>query len=392
MTKEFLGYERPDGQVGVRNHLLVMATCDCAYQEALKIANSVPGAVAVTQWNGCGNDPMVANQMIGIANNPNIGATLLVGHGCETITVEVLGRGIEKSGKPLADVVSQEGGTIKTIAKGTRMLRNMAREISNKKRKTFEISDLILSLECAGSDATSGLAANPAVGNSVDRLIDAGGTAIFSEPLEMTGTEHILSRRAVNEEVATKIYNLVYSAEKWAKARGVSSRFMSKGNIEGGLSTIEEKSLGAILKGGTRAIRGVLENSRLKLEKPTQSGLYIQDGTGWDVPSITHMLAVGAQITIFTTGCGATPGHAIAPVIKVTGNPTTYSKMEDNIDVNAGKIIEGEAGITEVGKEIFDMVVRVASGERTKAEILGYNDFVIWRRDPVAERLIQNWS
>ena len=390
MPMEFLGYERPDGQVGVRNHLLVMATCDCAYQEALKIADAIPGTVAVTQWCGCGNDPMVANQMVGIANNPNIGATLLVGHGCETITVDVLSLGIEKSGKPLADVVSQrDGGTIKTIEKGTRMLRNMAVELSNEKRKSFSITKLIVAIECGGSDATSGLAANPAVGNAVDRLIDAGGTVIFSEPLEMTGTEHILARRAVNKEVEKKIYDMIYGAEKRAKASGVSSRFMSKGNIDGGLSTIEEKSLGAIFKGGTRPIQGVLENSRLKLEKPTKPGLYLQDGTGWDVASITHMLAVGAQIAVFTTGRGATTGHAIAPVIKVTGNSITYSKMEDNIEVNAGKIIEGKAGITEMGKDIFDMIVRVASGEKTKTEILGYNDFVVWRRDPVAERLIQ---
>jgi len=390
MAIEFLGYERPDGQVGVRNHLLVMATCDCSYQEAGKIAEAIPGAVAVTQWHGCGNDPMVANQMIGIANNPNVGATLLVGHGCETITVDVLGQGIEKSGKPLAEVVSQrDGGTIKTIEKGTRILRDMAAELSKQKRKTFDISNLIVAVECGGSDATSGLAANPAVGNAVDMLIDAGGTAIFSEPLEMTGTEHILARRAVNEEVARRIYDMIYGAEKWAKARGIPSRFMSKGNIDGGLSTIEEKSLGAILKGGTRPIQGVLENSRKRLERPTKPGLYLQDGTGWDVASITHMLAVGAQIAVFTTGRGATTGHAIAPVIKVTGNPITYSNMEDNIEVNAGRIIEGKASITEVGKEIFDMIVRVASGERTKTEILGYKDFVIWRTDPVAEHLIQ---
>ena len=390
MPMKFQGYERPDGQVGVRNHLLVMATCDCAYQEALKIADAIPDSIAITQWCGCGNDSMVANQMIGIANNPNIGATLLVGHGCETITVDVLGQGIEKSGKPLANVVSQrDGGTIKTIEKGTRILRNMAVELSKQKRKSSNIKKLIIAIECGGSDATSGLAANPAVGNAVDRLIDAGGTAIFSEPLEMTGTEHILARRAINKEVEKKIYDVIYGAEKWAKASGVSSRFMSKGNIDGGLSTIEEKSLGAIFKGGTRPIQGVLENSRLKLEKPTKPGLYLQDGTGWDVASITHMLAVGAQIAVFTTGRGATTGHAIAPVIKVTGNPITYSQMEDNIEVNAGKIIEGKAGITEVGKEIFDMIIRVASGEKTKTEILGYNDFVVWRRDRVAERLIQ---
>lgn len=177
------------------------------------------------------------------------------------------------------------------------------------------------------------------------------------------------------------MYNLIYDKEKWAKASGISSRYMSKGNIDGGLTTIEEKSLGAIQKGGTRPIQGVLENSRRMLEKPTKAGLYLQDGTSWDVPSITHMVAIGAQIAIFTTGKGAIMGHAIVPVIKVTGNPITYVNMVDNMDVNAGSIIEGKAGITDVGKEIFDMIIRVASGEMTKAEILGYNDFLIWRKE-----------
>lgn len=391
MVKEFLGYERPDGQVGVRNHLLVMATIQCSYQEAIRIADAIPGAIAVTQMYECFYDPMVANQMIGIANNPNVGATLLVGHGCETITVDVLERGIEKSEKLFANVVVQrDGGSTKTIEKGTEILRDMAVELSKQRRKPFDVNKLKVAVECGGSDATSGLVANPAVGNTVDRLIDMGGTAIFSEPLEMTGTEHILARRAVNEKVAKKVYDLINNAKKWAKVQGISSRHMSKGNIDGGLSTIEEKSLGAILKGGTRPIQGVLENSRNRLEKPTKPGLYLQDGTGFDIASITHMVAVGAQIALFTTGKGATPGNAIAPVIKVTGNPTTYSKMEDNMDVNAGKIVEGKAGITEVGKEIFDLIVRVASGEKTKAEILNFTDFKIWRIDPVAENLMQS--
>ncbi|MCK4952955.1 UxaA family hydrolase [Candidatus Bathyarchaeota archaeon] len=390
MATEFLGYERPDGQVGLRNHLLVMATCDCSHQEAIKIATAIPSAVAVTQWYGCRNDPLVASQMIGIANNPNVGATLLVGHGCESITVDILGQGIDKTKKALANVVSQrDGGTIKTIEKGIRILRDMATDLSKEKMKSFDITNLIVAVECGGSDATSGLAANPAVGNAIDKLIDAGGTAIFSEPIEMTGTEHILARRAVNKGVASKIYALVHNSEKWAKARGIPSRFMSKGNLDGGLSTIEEKSLGAILKGGTRSIQGVLENSRNRLEHPAKPGLYLQDGTGWDVPSVTHMLAIGAQIVLFTTGRGATTGHAIAPVIKVTGNPITFSNMEDNIDVNAGRIIEGKAGITAVGEEIFNLMVRVASGEKTKTEMMGYNDFVIWRSDPVADHLIQ---
>lgn len=387
---EFLGYERPDGQVGVRNRLLVMATCDCSYQEAKRIANSFSDAVAVTQWYGCRYDPMLANQMVGLANNPNVGATLLVGHGCESLTVDNLMEPISKSGKLLAEVVCQrDGGSLQTIEKGVQLLRDMAAELSKQNRHTFTVSDLIVAVECGGSDATSGLAANPVAGHVVDRLVDAGGTVVFSEPLEMIGTEHILARRAVNQMVAQKIYAMIAQTEKWARASGIPSRHMSQGNIDGGLSTIEEKSLGAILKGGTRAIQGVLENNRAKLERPTTPGLYIQDGIGWDVPSITHMLAIGAQIVLFTTGRGATTGHALAPVIKITGNPNTYRNLKDNIDINAGKIIDGHAGITEVGTEVFELLLRVASGETTKAEALGYDDFVMWRPDPVGENLIR---
>jgi altronate dehydratase large subunit len=333
---------------------------------------------------------MLVNQMVGLANNPNVGATLLVGHGCESLTIDNLMKPISKSGKLLAEVVCQrDGGSIKTIEKGVRLLRGMATDLSKQNRHTFDVSDLIIAVECGGSDATSGLAANPVVGNVVDRLVDAGGTALFSEPLEMIGTEHILARRAINAKVAQKISAMIIQTEKWARASGVSSRHMSKGNIDGGLSTIEEKSLGAILKGGTRAIQGVLENNRTKLERPTTPGLYLQDGIGWDVPSITHMLAIGAQIVLFTTGRGATTGHALAPVIKITGNASTYRNMQDNIDVNAGRIIEGQAGITEIGNEVFELMFRVASGEKTKAEALGYDDFVIWRTDPVGENLIR---
>jgi altronate dehydratase large subunit len=387
---EFLGYERPDGQVGIRNRLLVMATCDCSYQEAKRIADSFSDAVAITQWYGCRHDPMLMHQMIGLATNPNVGATLLVGHGCESITVDSLMQPISQSGKPLANVVCQrDGGSIKTVEKGVRLLRGMAAELSKQNRHAFGISDLTVAVECGGSDATSGLAANPVAGHVIDQLIDTGGTAIFSEPLEMVGTEHILARRAVNPQVAQKIYTMIRQTEKWARASGIPSRHMSQGNIDGGLSTIEEKSLGAILKGGTRAIQDVLENNRAKLERPTTPGLYIQNGIGWDVPSITHMLAIGAQIVLFTTGRGATTGHALAPVIKITGNPRTYRNMKDNIDINAGKIIEGHAGITEVATEVCELMLRVASGEHTKAEALGYDDFVMWRPDPVGVNLVR---
>jgi len=389
MKNEFMGYPRSNGTVGVRNKLLVIAPTDCSYQEAIRIAGHFPDAVAITQYYGCRRDAMLENQLVGIAGNPNVAAILIVGLGCETIHAEVLVPAIEQEGKPVKSLNIQEvGGTLKAIDQGKILLNAMTKDVSRVARKSFDISNLTMAVECGGSDATSGLAANPAVGVTVDKMLDAGGTVIFSEPLEMVGAQDMLAKRAASEEVASKIHGLIQRAEKWAKASGVPSRSMSKGNIDGGLSTIEEKSLGAILKGGTREIVGVLENSRRAFEKPEKPGLYLQDGTQFDVPSITHMVAAGAQVVIFTTGRGSTTGHAIAPVLKITGNPQTYANMNDTMDINAGRIIENQSSIFEIGSEIFDSVLRIASGEKTKAEELGYYDFSLWRTDPVADNLL----
>jgi altronate dehydratase large subunit len=391
---QFWGYERPDGRVGVRNLLLVMATCDCAYEEAKRIAAAVPGATAVGQYYGCGADPMIVRQMAGIANHPNVGATLLVGLGCETISVDLLAAGIQSgdkpAGKPLADVVIQrDGGSLKAIELGTRILRGMASQISGQQRQLYPASRLFVALQCGGSDGTSGIAANPAVGVAADRLVDAGARVVFSETGEMTGTAHLLARRAVDEDVARRIHRIVEDNVRRTKAAGGDGRSLPQGNHDGGLTTIEEKSLGSIRKGGTRPIQGVLENSPERMERPAGPGLYIQDGTGWDVASITHMAALGAQIAIFTTGRGSTTGHAIVPVIKVTGTPATYENMRDNMDVNAGRIVEGQAGIVEIGDEIWRLVLDVASGTMTKPEALGFQDFQIYRRSRVVENLLK---
>ena len=386
---EFNGFERPDGAVGVRNHLLVLAPIDCSFEPAKRIAAQVEGAVAVTQRHGCGLDEMVANTLIGVGCNPNVAGVLLVGLGCETLTSEFLAEGIEKTGKPVEIVICQrDGGTLKTIEKGTRILQQMAQEVAVLRREPFPLSKLTLAVECGGSDATSGLAANPATGVAADILIDEGGAVIFSEPQEMTGTQHVLARRAVNDEVAKEIHGMISRQERRMKAMGIDSRFMSKGNIDGGLTTIEEKSLGAIRKGGTRPIEGVLENSGRRLQRPTHGGLWLQDGTGWDIPSVTHMVAAGAQVVAFTTGRGSTIGHAIAPVLKITGNPETYTCMVDNMDLNASTILDGSESLRAVGERIFKAIVEVASGWKTKAEALGYQDFVVFSRNWIAERLL----
>jgi altronate dehydratase large subunit len=386
---EFYGFERSDGAVGVRNHLLVMAPMDCSIEPARKIAAQVEGAVAVTQHHGCRNDPMVANALIGSGRNPNVAGLLLVGLGCESITCEVVAEGIRPTGKPVESlVIQEEGGTLRTQEKGVKILEKMAREVAELEREPFPLSELTLAVECGGSDATSGLAANPAVGVAADMLIDEGGTVMFGETQEMTGTEHVLARRAVDEDVAKAIYAMIERQEARMRGMGVDSRYMSKGNVDGGLTTIEEKSLGAIRKGGTRPIQGVLRNDREALDVPSRPGLWLQDGTGWDVPSVTHMVAAGAQVVAFTSGRGSTTGHAIAPVLKVTGNSTTYRNLVDNIDINAGTILDGSESLRSVGSRIFEAVVETASGRLTKAEALGYGEFIVYQTSRVAERLL----
>lgn len=388
MTR-FMGYQRPDGGVGVRNHLLVLAPIDCSFEPAKKIATQVDGAVAVTQYHGCGADPVIVNNLVGTALNPNVAAVLVLGLGCESLTVDMVADAVRPSGKPVETlVIQQEGGTLKTQEKALRILQHWAQEVAQYKPEPFPLSKLTLAVECGGSDATSGLAANPAVGVACDKLIDEGGAVIFSEPQEMIGTQHILARRAVNKQVADDIYRMIGQDEERLKAIGVDSRWMSAGNIDGGLTTIEEKSLGAIRKGGTRTIQGVLQNNWERFDRPTRPGLWLQDGTGWDVPSVTHMVAAGAQVVCFTSGQGSTTGHAIAPVIKITGNPVTYRQMEDNMDINAGTILDGSESLNSVGQRIYNTIVETANGKKTKAEALGYRDYIVFCRSRAAEHML----
>jgi altronate dehydratase large subunit len=355
------------------------------------VANQVEGAVAITQYHGCGNNPMVINTLVGAGKNPNVAGILLFGLGCESLTNDILLEHLGSEGKPIESLVIQEdGGTISTIGKGVRILQNMAQKVGQLKPKPFPVSNLILAVECGGSDATSGIAANPAVGKAADMLIDEGGTVIFSETQEMIGTQHILARRAVDNKVAEDIHRMIDQEEKRLNSMGVDSRFMSKGNVDGGLTTLEEKSLGAVQKGGTRPIQGILHHDFSTFDVPTKSGLWLQDGTGWDVPSITHMVSAGAQVVCFTSGRGSTTGHAIAPVIKITGNSETYGNLRDNIDINAGTILDGSESLNSVGERIYKAIIQVASGEKTKAEALGFKDFVVFTRDRVAERLLDH--
>lgn len=380
--QKLYGYRRPDGQVGVRNHLLIVPASVCATHVAQSIADKVNGAVSIPNQQGCcelGPDFDVTHRvLVGFGKNPNVGAALVIGLGCEGISTRAVADEIAESGKRVEYLVIQENeGTINTESKGVRVAREMASELSLIQKEEIDISEIMMAVECGGSDTTSGLAANPSVGYVSDKLIDSGGTVILSETTEFIGAEHLLAERAVTPEVADDIIRIVKGIEDKAKGIGVDLRDgqPTPGNIQGGLTTIEEKSLGCIYKGGSRPIQGVKDYGEIVDGK----GLYIMDTPGQDIESITGMLAGGASVVIFTTGRGTPTGSPIAPVIKVIGNGDNYLKMKDNIDINAGHIMDGTETVPEVGERIFEEMLEVINGKYTKAESLNHREFGIYK-------------
>jgi len=379
------GYVRPDGSVGIRNHVLVMSSVVCANEVATSIANSVFGATYVVHNEGCGqlgaDYEQTFRTLVGFGRNPNVASVLVVGLGCEKLDPKALAEKISTSGKKVEVlVIQEEGGTISAKERGIKIAEGLSSEASRMKRELVDLSSIVLALECGGSDATSGIAANPAMGFVSDYVVEAGGTSILSETPEFIGAEHILANRAVNEEVKRKIYEIVNKAERSALVMGVDLRGTqpTRGNIEGGITTIEEKSLGCIYKAGKSPIQGVVDYA----EPPRGKGLWIMDTPGHDVQSITGMVAGGAQVVLFSTGRGTPVGCPIAPVIKITGNPVTYERMKDNIDINAGTIILGLESVKEVGLRILNELFSVINGKMTKAEALGHKEFAITRIGP----------
>lgn len=375
-------YLRKNNQVGIRNHLLILPTSICAAQTAVKIAQNIKGAVAIPHQHGCcqlGPDQdQTVRTLIGIGKNPNVGAVLVVGLGCEGAEPDKVKEKIKESGKPVRKIIIQEeGGTLNTIAVGTRIARELASVLLRMRREPVNLSKLVLGIECGGTDATSGIAANPAVGGVSDKLIAAGGAAMLSETTELIGAEHLLAARAVNDLVKNKILSIVNKTEKRALDSGVDLRGNqpTPGNIAGGVTTIEEKSLGCIYKAGSAPISGVLDYA----QKLTDKGFYIMDTPGQDIESITGMVAGGAQLIIFTTGRGTPTGCPIAPVIKITGNSRTFKLMQDNIDLNAGKIIDTQFSLANMTNEIFEFMLKVVNGEKTKSELLGHTEFGIYK-------------
>lgn len=380
---KFYGYKRPDGRVGIRNHILILPTSVCASDTTRIIASQVQGAVTFNNQNGCSqvhsDQQLTMDVMAGYAANPNVYGVIVVSLGCENCQNDLVVDAIkERTNKPIKTlVIQEEHGTLKTIEKAVRYAREMAQEASLLRKEEFPISELILGTECGGSDPTSGLAANPLIGELSDKLVDLGATSILSETTEFIGAEHILARRAVNEEVKEKILHIVHRYENSLKLVGEEVREgnPSPGNIAGGLTSLEEKSLGCIHKGGHRQISEVYDYAK-QIDK---KGLVIMDTPGNDASSVAGMVAGGAQIVVFSTGRGTPSGNPIAPVIKITGNKITFANMEDNMDFDASPVIYGAQTMEELTDDLLNMVVDVANGKQSKAESLGYTEMAIAR-------------
>lgn len=383
--KTFWGYKRDDGRVGIRNHILVLPASVCASDTTRIIASQVDGAVTFNNQLGCsqvGDDHMYTmDTMAGFAANPNVYGVVIVSLGCENAQLHLVREEIEKrTNKPIEGlIIQEEGGTLKTIEKAVRFAKEMASEASMLRREEFPISELIIGTECGGSDPTSGIASNPTVGALSDLLVEAGGTSVLSETTEFIGAEHILARRAINKEVHDEIYKIIYDYEEHIRVNtgeDVRDGNPSPGNKDGGLTTLEEKSLGCIYKGGDSPINNVYGYSK---QLKAKEGLVIMDTPGNDASSVTGMVAGGCQIVLFTTGRGTPTGHAIAPVVKITGNRETFKTMEDNLDFDASPVIYGETTIEEQGEELLEQVIDYCNGKQTKAEALGYIETAIQR-------------
>ncbi|MCI6960390.1 MAG: UxaA family hydrolase [Oscillospiraceae bacterium] len=373
---EFMGYVRPDGKVGARNYVGVIPSVTCANDVAQAICRQVMGTVSFLHHQGCCQMPpdleRVTDTLISLGKSPNLASVLVVSLGCEGTDHERMVKEIAATGKHVEIIHIQElGGVSKAIQAGTDIARRLVIEASGLQRQPVDVSNIVMAIKCGASDTTSGMASNCVIGYVADKLVDLGATVIFGETTEFIGGEHLLARRAVSKEVGDKIFEIVEKMENRAKAIGCDMRKgqPTPGNIAGGLSSIEEKTLGAIVKSGTRPIQGVLDYPEYVTN---QKGLWIKDTPGREPEILTGMAATGAQFMMFSTGRGAPQGFPCMPVVKICGNPITYPRMEQDMDLNAGLIITGDKTIEQVGEEAFAKALRTLSGEMTKNEAIQY--------------------
>jgi altronate dehydratase large subunit len=378
----FWGYRRADGSIGIRNHVAVLAVMDNVNGIVRNLGQIVRGTLPIPVWYGRGqfgaDDILFRRAQAGLAANPNIHSVLVIS--LEKVSAGKVAASIAESGKPVEHISVQDiGGTVEALAAGIRRLIPMVGAASAERPEFVSLGELTLGVECGGTDTTSGIAANPALGYVADRVVDAGGRVYLSETSEWMGAEQVLARRSKSNSISEDIWAAVRRIEDSAVARGVDIRGANPvpDNIRGGITTIEEKSLGAIIKGGTREIQGVLDYA----VKPEGKGLYLMDTAAPAAESMTGLAAGGAQMILFSTGQMNIMGNTVAPTVKVTGNPRTASRLADNVDVDVSPMLQGES-LEEAGERLLDFTLGVASGRMTRAEILGDVDIAISRIEP----------
>ncbi|MCA8888723.1 MAG: UxaA family hydrolase [Parvularculaceae bacterium] len=380
----FSGYRRADGGVGIRNHVLVIYLVECAHHVARQIVSASDNpAVQLAGFPGCYPNEYALRMMKKLATHPNVGGALLVSLGCEGFNRSALAAAISESGRPVETlVIQEEGGTRATIAKGAAAVSRIAEVAGETPRHPFGVGDLVVGAICGGSDGTSGITANPAVGRCFNQLVAAGATCMFEETGELIGCEQIMADRAVTPALGAEIKAAVDKAARYYATLGYGS--FAPGNADGGLTTQEEKSLGAYSKSGSSQISGLIKPG----ETPPGSGLYLMDVVpdgevrfGFpnisDNAEIVEMIASGCHLVLFTTGRGSVVGSAISPVIKICANPETYDRLSADMDVNAGAILTGASSLDEIGAEIFEKVCELAAGRQSVSEELGHQEFIL---------------
>ena len=401
LDAEFMGIKRVTGQVGTRNYIGILSSVNCSATVARAIADhfmlqnpdsplhafpNIDGVVALTHGAGCGTDSSGAGMRIlqrtlsGYALHANFAAIMVVGLGCEANQISSLlaNSGLQESKILKTFNIQDVGGTSKAVARGIDIIKNFLPLANTVKREPCSVEHLVVGLQCGGSDGYSGISANPALGHAVDLLVAHGGTAILSETPEIYGAEHLLTRRAITPKVGCKLVELIRWWEEYVRINnGEMNNNPAPGNKAGGLSTILEKSLGAVAKGGTSNLRAVYEYA----ETITEHGLVFMDTPGYDPVSATGQVAGGANMICFTTGRGSAYGCAPSPSLKLATNSELWRRQSDDIDINCGEIIDGSALIDEMGERIFHLILATASGRKTKSELHGYgqNEFVPWQ-------------
>jgi len=393
----FQGYRRENGKVGTRNYIAVLASVNCSATAARMIADyftperladfpNVDGVAAFHHGTGCAmatnGEGFEALQRVmwGYARNPNIGGVLMAGLGCETNQIDWLVEAMGIKPGPLFQTMNIQdvGGLRKTVELGISKIEKMLPLVNAAQREPCPASELMVALQCGGSDAWSGITANPALGHAIDKLVAMGGTGVLAETPEIYGAEHLLTARAIEKQVGDRLLGLIRWWEDYTDRNGGSmDNNPSPGNKKGGLTTILEKSLGAAAKGGTTPLTGVFKYA----EPVTAKGFTFMDSPGYDPASVTGQIASGCNIVVFTTGRGSAFGSKPSPSIKVATNTTMYERQTEDMDINAGRILTGDASVAELGEEIFQMILDVASGTPTKSEAQGLGDyeFVPWQ-------------